>query len=170
MPPASTAGRYATEPMTSMDRMRNRSSMESEFGGFSYEAQGTIVDSQDGDWYGIILKDRGGVGRVPTLMPCRWINGWPMLGDENGKVPDTMRPLVSGQPATGIVRGDDFSSAKLGLHWQWNHNPVDAAWSLTERPGFLRLKSSRVVDNLYLTSQHTDTADGRTHLQWQYHP
>lgn len=90
------------------------------------------------------------MGRVPTLMPCRWINGWPMLGDENGKVPDTMRPLVSGQPATGIVRGDDFSSAKLGLHWQWNHNPVDAAWSLTERPGFLRLKSSRVVDNLYL--------------------
>lgn len=73
-----------------------------------------------------------------------------MLGDENGKVPDTMRPLVSGQPATGIVRSDNFSSAKLGLHWQWNHNPVDAAWSLTERPGFLRLKSSRVVDNLYL--------------------
>ena len=124
--------------------------LESEFGGFSYEAQGTIVDSQDGDWYGIIFQDRGGVGRVPTLMPCRWINGWPMLGDENGKVPDTMRPLVSGQPATGIVRSDDFSSTKLGLHWQWNHNPVDAAWSLTERPGFLRLKSSRVVDNLYL--------------------
>ena len=124
--------------------------LESEFGGFSYEAQGTIVDTQDGDWYGIIFQDRGGVGRVPTLMPCRWINGWPMLGDENGKVPDTMRPLVSGQPATGIVRSDDFSSAKLGLHWQWNHNPVDAAWSLTERPGFLRLKSSRVVDNLYL--------------------
>lgn len=50
--------------------------LESEFGGFSYEAQGTIVDTQDGDWYGIIFQDRGGVGRVPTLMPCRWINGW----------------------------------------------------------------------------------------------
>ena len=124
--------------------------LESEFGGFSYEAQGTIVDTQDGDWYGIIFQDRGGVGRVLTLMPCRWINGWPMLGDENGKVPDTMRPLRNGQPATAIVKSDDFSADQLGLHWQWNHNPIDQAWSLTERPGFLRLKTNRIVDNLYL--------------------
>ena len=124
--------------------------LESEFGGFSYEAQGTIVDTQDGDWLGIIFQDRGGVGRVLTVMPCRWINGWPMLGDENGKVPDEVRPLVSGQPATAIVKSDDFSDAKLGLHWQWNHNPIDEAWSLTERPGFLRLKTNRVVNTLYL--------------------
>lgn len=124
--------------------------LESEFGGFSYEAQGTIVDSPDGDWYGIIFQDRGGVGRVLTVMPCRWINGWPMLGDENGKVPETVRPLVSGQPTTSIVKSDDFSADKLGLHWQWNHNPIDEAWSLTERSGHLRLKTNRIVDNLYL--------------------
>ena len=124
--------------------------LESEFGGFSYEAQGTIVDTPDGDWIGIIFQDRGGVGRVLTVMPCRWVNGWPMLGDENGKVPETVRPLVNGQPATAIVKSDDFSSDKLGLHWQWNHNPIDEAWSLKERPGFLRLKTNRVVSNLYL--------------------
>ena len=124
--------------------------LESEFGGFSYEAQGTIVDTPDGDWIGIIFQDRGGVGRVLTVMPCRWVNGWPMLGDENGKVPETVRPLVNGQPATTIVKSDDFSSDKLGLHWQWNHNPIDEAWSLKERPGFLRLKTNRVVSNLYL--------------------
>ena len=124
--------------------------LESEFGGFSYEAQGTIVDTPDGDWMGIIFQDRGGVGRVLTVMPCRWVNGWPMLGDENGKVPETVRPLVNGQPATAIVKSDDFSSNKLGLHWQWNHNPIDEAWSLKERPGFLRLKTNRVVSNLYL--------------------
>ena len=124
--------------------------LESEFGGFSYEAQGTIVDSPDGDWYGIIFQDRGGVGRVPTLMPCRWINGWPMLGDVNGKVPETMLPYKSGEPTTGIVCADDFSEPKLGLHWQWNHNPQDDAWSLSEREGFLRLKTCRVVSSLYL--------------------
>lgn len=124
--------------------------LESEFGGFSYEAQGTIVDTPDGDWIGIIFQDRGGVGRVLTVMPCRWVNGWPMLGDENGKVPETVRPLVNGQPATAIVKSDDFSSDKLGLHWQWNHNPIDEAWSLKERPGFLRMKTNRVVSNLYL--------------------
>ena len=124
--------------------------LESEFGGFSYEAQGTIVDTEDGDWYGIIFQDRGGVGRVLTVMPCRWINGWPMLGDENGKVPDTVRPLKSGEPEATIVKADDFSQARLGLHWQWNHNPIDQAWSLTERPGYLRLKTNRVVPNIYL--------------------
>ena len=124
--------------------------LESEFGGFSYEAQGTIVDTEDGDWYGIIFQDRGGVGRVLTLMPCRWIDGWPMLGDENGKVPETVRPLKSGQPAASIVKSDDFSSDKLGFHWQWNHNPIDKSWSLKERPGFLRLKTNRVVNTLYL--------------------
>ena len=126
--------------------------LESDFGGFSYEAQGTIVDTQDGDWYGIIFQDRGGVGRVLTLMPCRWIDGWPMLGDENGKVTNTVRPLVSGQPKNGIVKSDDFNDSQLGLHWQWNHNPVDKAWSLTEKPGCLRLKTNRVVDNLYLAT------------------
>ncbi len=124
--------------------------LESEFGGFSYEAQGTIVDSEGGDWYGIIFQDRGGVGRVLTVMPCRWINGWPMLGDENGMVPEQVRALKSGQPKKGIVCSDDFSEPKLGLHWQWNHNPVDNAWSLTEREGFLRLKTNRVVNTLFL--------------------
>ena len=124
--------------------------LESEFSTFGYVGQGTIVDTKDGDWYGIIFQDRGGVGRVLTLSPCRWIDGWPLIGDENGKVPLTMRPLKSGEPETAIVKSDDFSDSKLGLHWQWNHNPIDKAWSLTERPGFLRLKTNRVVENLYL--------------------
>ena len=149
--------------------------LESDFGGFSYLAQGTIVDTEDGDWYGIMFQDRGGVGRVLTLSPVRWIDGWPQLGDENGKVPATMRPLKSGEPTTSIVCADDFapiavanscvpsvasdqrSSAQLSTLnsqlkkcWQWNHNPIDNAWSLMERPGFLRLKTARVVPNLYL--------------------
>lgn len=124
--------------------------LEADFGGFPYVGQGTIVDSPDGDWYAVIFQDRGAVGRVPLLMPCRWIDGWPMLGDEEGHIPPTMRPLVSNQPEASIVCSDDFNNPSLGLHWQWNHNPVDNAWSLTERMGFLRLKTSRVVPNLYL--------------------
>ena len=124
--------------------------LQSEFGGFPYLAQGTIVDTEWGDWYGVMFQDRGGVGRVLTLSPCRWIDGWPMLGDEEGKVPTLMRPLKSGEPERHIVCADDFSSEKLGLHWQWNHNPINTAWSLTERPGWLRLKTNRVVPNLYL--------------------
>ena len=122
----------------------------SDFGGFPHVGQGTIVDSEGGDWYAIIFQDRGAVGRVLTLSPVRWIDGWPMIGDENGRVPETVRPLVSGQPETAITRSDDFASPQMGLHWQWNHNPVAVAWSLTERPGWLRLRTSRTVANLYL--------------------
>ncbi len=126
--------------------------LESDFGGFGYIGQGTIVDSQDGDWYAVIFQDRGGVGRVPTLSPVRWIDGWPMIGDEQGQVPALMRPIKSGEPEKHIVCSDAFEPGadKLALCWQWNHNPIDAVWSLTARPGFLRLTTSRVVDNLYL--------------------
>jgi beta-xylosidase len=41
---------------------------------------------------------------------------------------------------------DEFSGAKLGPQWEWNHNPVDAGWSLTERRGFLRLKPEYAGD------------------------
>lgn len=124
--------------------------LESEFGGFSYAGQGTIVDAADGRWYGFIFQDRGGVGRVPTLMPCTWEDGWPMLGDKDGHIPAVMDKPVAGYSGGSIVSSDDFDAPALGLDWQWNHNPVDAAWSLTERKGWLRLKTARVVDNLFV--------------------
>jgi beta-xylosidase len=123
--------------------------LKSTFGGFSYVGQGTIVDDGQDKWYGMIFQDRGAVGRVLTLMPCRWIDGWPILGDENGKVPDVMPMPAAGGKATPLVVSDDFNGSKLKYNWQWNHNPIDNAWSLTQRKGFLRLKTSRIVDNIY---------------------
>ncbi len=114
------------------------------FAGFPYVGQGTIVDGKDGSWNAVIFQDRGGVGRVLTVMPCRWTDGWPILGDENGKVP----MAVSGEPAS-LVESDNFDAARLKYCWQWNHNPVAGAWSLTERPGYLRLRTNRVAGNIY---------------------
>lgn len=123
--------------------------LESEFGGFSYVGQGTIVDDAKGNWYGIIFQDRGGVGRVLTLNPCRWIDGWPILGDAKDKVPESFDiPLAEGR-GHGVVSGDDFSGKKLNLDWEWNHNPVDEAWSLSERKGYLRLKTSKIAQNIF---------------------
>ena len=36
---------------------------------------------------------------------------------------------------------DEFNSSELGLQWQWNHNPVNDKWSLTEKPGYLSLEA-----------------------------
>ena len=122
--------------------------LETEFEGYGGVGQGAIVQGKDGQWHGLIFQDRGGVGRVPCLMPCTWIDGWPILGDEHGRIPNnTDIPHTS---MKGICGSDDFNSDKLSLYWQWNHNPIDNAWSLTENPGALRLKTARVVDNLFV--------------------
>ena len=44
------------------------------------------------------------------------------------------------QPQNGE---NDYNGSNLALVWQWNHNPDNNSWSLTERPGYLRLKNGR---------------------------
>ena len=127
--------------------------LEDNFGGFPYAAQGTIVDTPQGDWYGIIFQDHNAVGRIPLLLPVCWDDGWPMLGNENGKVPESLALKTDSQLSTlnsQLIVGDDFSSPTMKWQWQWNHNPGNSAWSLTPRKGWLRLKTSRVVENLYM--------------------
>lgn len=124
--------------------------IEDNFEGFGYIGQGCIIDDENDNWYGLVFQDRGGIGRVPLLLPCRWVDGWPMLGDENGRVPKTGTvPLKSSGSGNRIVEGDDFNAPTLKINWQWNHNPENDYWSLTERPGYLRLKTHRIVKNLY---------------------
>ncbi len=124
--------------------------LQSEFGGFSYAGQGTIVDAPDGRWYGVIFQDRGAVGRVLTLMPCTWTDGWPMLGDSLGHIPQRMALPVQGSSDIPLVGSDTFGQPVLNSQWQWNHNPVDSAWSLTARRGFLRLGTSRPCASLFM--------------------
>ena len=122
-------------------------------------AQGCIVDTEDGDWYGYLFQDHGAVGRVPVLMPCRWEDGWPMLGDKNGKVAKVMKKPIQGYSPVPLVISDDFSSTKLAYNWEWNHNPDNALWSLTERPGYMRLKTGKVVKDIF---QARNTLSQRT--------
>ena len=125
--------------------------LEDNFAGFPYVGQGCLIDDKNGNWYAIIFQDREAIGRVPLLMPCTWIDGWPMLGDENGKVPAIGEvPFKSHPVDSRIVESDNFDSPELKICWQWNHNPLNEYWSLTERPGYLRLKTNKIADNLYV--------------------
>lgn len=112
-------------------------------------AQGCIVDTEDGKWYGYLFQDRGAVGRVPVLMPCRWEDGWPILGDDSGRVAKEMEKPIEGYNTIPLVISDDFDSDKLAFNWQWNHNPDNNLWSLTERPGYMRLKTGKVVKTIF---------------------
>lgn len=122
-------------------------------------AQGGLIDTPDGRWFAYLFRDFGGVGRIPYLVPVKWENDWPILG-ENGKVPETLDLPASKGLIPGIVHSDEFTRKKgeaaLPLVWQWNHNPDNTLWSVSERKGFLRLKTGR-LDTSFVLARNTLT-------------
>ena len=116
-------------------------------------AQGGLIDDTKGNWYAYLFQDHGAVGRIPYLVPVKWVDGWPVLGDD-GKVPETLNLPGSKGLIPNIVASDEFNRKSgerlLPLVWQWNHNPDNKLWSLTERKGFLRLKTGRVDTSILL--------------------
>jgi beta-xylosidase len=123
-------------------------------------AQGGIVDTPWGEWYSMLFQDHGAVGRIPVLVPIRWEEDFPVFGVE-GKVPDQMdikstRPDYVYEP---LVDKDDFyylpdQNGKVHLKkiWQWNHTPKEELWSVTEKPGSLRIRSDKISPNVVLAA------------------
>lgn len=122
-------------------------------------AQGGLIDTPDGRWFSYLFQDCGAVGRIPYLVPVQWEDGWPVFG-VNGKVPTVLDLPASKGVIPFIVNNDEFDRKKgeaaLPLVWQWNHNPDNSLWSVTERKGFLRLKTNR-IDTLFLKARNTLT-------------
>ena len=115
--------------------------------------QGSIVDTPNGEWWSIIMSDHGSAGRMVALVPITWDNGFPIIGLPGNlrKAPNTWIKPNTGHtqaPKPAFIHDDDFDSGKLISDWQWNHVPDDSKWSLTEKPGVLRLHSLP-ADNFY---------------------
>lgn len=117
--------------------------------------QGGLVEGPDGKWYFFTHHGRGAwEGRAASLLPVTWVDGWPIVGEIgadgigrmvwSGKMPGTGGPVILPQTS------DDFSSPRLGPQWEWNYQPRADKWSLTERPGSLRLHAFKPLapDNL----------------------
>ncbi|WP_335965807.1 glycoside hydrolase 43 family protein [Galbibacter sp. PAP.153] len=117
-------------------------------------AQGGLIDTPDGKWFAYLFKDNGAVGRIPYLVPVHWENNWPVLG-VNGKVPSTLNLPASNGLIPGIVNSDEFNREAnepfLPLVWQWNHNPDEVYWSVTDRRGYLRLTTNRLDSSVVAT-------------------
>lgn len=113
--------------------------------------QGGIVETPAGEWWGFSMMDFNSLGRLTGLSPVTWIDGWPYFGlpGNLGRSPRTwIKPKTgaTSKPMAPYERSDDFSGKTLKPIWQWNHAPDDAKWSLTERPGFLRLHALPAPD------------------------
>ena len=116
--------------------------------------QGAWVELKSGEAWFMHFQDRGAYGRVVHLQPMRWVDDWPVIGaDADGdgkgepvlvhKMPDVGRQFASVAPQTS----DEFGRITLGLQWQWHANNEPKWFSLSSRPGWLRLAALSIPEN-----------------------
>ncbi|MFD1257843.1 glycoside hydrolase 43 family protein [Mucilaginibacter terrae] len=111
---------------------------------FKEPNQGGLVQTQGGSWYFLTHHGSGDwSGRVMSLLPVSWKDGWPIIGEVGddgigrmvwtGKMPVLKTAKITPQAS------DDFSKSILQQQWEWNYQPRAGKWSLTENKGWLRL-------------------------------
>ena len=107
---------------------------------------GDLVETQNGEWWMVLLAMRpyGGyyynLGRETFLVPVRWEDEFPIVSPGTGRVEfEYPVPNLPEQVWDETPPRDDFNDATLAYHWNFLRTPRDEFYSLTERPGFLRL-------------------------------
>lgn len=110
--------------------------------------QGGLIELPDGAWYFLTHQGTGDwEGRATCLLPVTWVDGWPMIGvigaDGIGNMVWSGTKPIDGFPISAPQTSDDFDDPVLAPKWEWNYQPRAAKWSLSERPGWLRLHAFR---------------------------
>jgi beta-xylosidase len=113
--------------------------------------QGAWVNTVKGeDWF-LHFQDKDAYGRVVHLQPMKWVNDWPVIGEDrdgDGKgepVLSYKKPIVTNQNIQTPDESDEFDRLLLGLQWQWQANP-QATWVIPTNKGALRLFSVQVPE------------------------
>ena len=125
--------------------------------------QGGYVETPNGQGWFAHFNSTGAFGRIVHLQPVRWVDDWPVMGDLIAGSSTTGQPVMThampevgrAWPPVHVQASDEFAGGKLGVQWEWNHNPLDANWSLAARAGFLRLTATRATD--FLAARNTLT-------------
>lgn len=92
--------------------------------------QGGWVDDGRGGDYFIHFQDRGVYGRITHLQPVKWVDGWPVMGENGVPVPVGEVPFADSNLSLHPRMSDDFRG-KMSLQWQWQANPNGAWYSRT---------------------------------------
>lgn len=116
--------------------------------------QGAWVDTPSGeDWF-LHFQDKFAYGRVTHLQPMKWVNDWPVIGqDQDGDgigepVMSYRKPNVGRTyPMTNPAESDEFNDRKLGLQWQWQANPQPNWYFMHAAKGLLRLYTAKLPDS-----------------------
>jgi alpha-N-arabinofuranosidase len=103
-------------------------------------------------WWAVFLgiRPQGGrfhhLGRETFLAPVTWTDDhWPVIGNEGQLELQMPAPKLPVHPWNEPPVRDDFDKPELGLAWNFLRNPREADWSISERPGYLRLRGSAMT-------------------------
>ncbi|MDD5184708.1 MAG: glycoside hydrolase 43 family protein [Paludibacter sp.] len=120
---------------------------------FNGPHQGAWVDTPDGkeDWF-LHFQDLYAYGRAVLLEPMKWVNDWPVMGEDKdgdgcGTPVSTFKKPNVGKtyPVATPAESDEFDGTTLALQWQWqgNSNPL---WSYCNgNKGYLRLFAWQLI-------------------------
>lgn len=110
-----------------------------------------LVQLKDGSWWLVSLgfRPKGGkyhhLGRETFLAPVNWTeDGWPIAGKKGVMMEEFPVPNLPVHKWEKESVRDNFDNTTLALQWNFLRNPYENDWSLTEKPGCLRLKGSKV--------------------------
>jgi xylan 1,4-beta-xylosidase len=96
--------------------------------------------------------DRCVLGRETCLQRVEWRDGWLRLATGGTGPQDSLPPPKGLSPQAWPARPerDEFNSDKLDPRWSSLRQPADESWlSLTERPGWLRLRGGDSLSSLF---------------------
>jgi xylan 1,4-beta-xylosidase len=106
-----------------------------------------LVQAHDGSWWAVCLGVRPQnefyhhLGRETFLAPVEWDpDGWPRVGEAGTVEISGEGPALTPHPWEAEPPRDDFDAAALRPCWTFLRNPPAGSWSLSERPGALRLR------------------------------
>lgn len=114
--------------------------------------QGGLMQLANGQYWFLTHHGAGDwEGRPASLLPVYWTNGWPIIGTVGADTIGHMvwqakKPIEAKQSLPGLGANDTFDHENLSPQWEWNYQPRADYWSLTERRGFLRLRSFRPIN------------------------
>jgi alpha-N-arabinofuranosidase len=111
-----------------------------------------LVQAHDGNWWAVFhgirpaTRQAHHTGRETLLAPVTWSeDGWPVFNGTGTVTPRMDVKTLPPRPWPAEARRDDFAAHALAHAWSFVRNLDPARFSLSERPGWLRLKGSSVT-------------------------
>jgi beta-xylosidase len=110
--------------------------------------QGSLIETQNGDWYFMSFSWAYPSGRLPVLAPITWgSDGFPILTtDSSGGWGASYANPLPPRPLSNWTGTDTFQGTELGVSWEWNHNPDATKYAVNNG---LTLSTATITDDLF---------------------